>query len=268
MNFHLFASNAAVTIIAMTALWLVSVKLKDASIIDPWWSLLFLAIAVRSAVDAPITPTKVALLSCVAIWSLRLSLHLFVRSIGKPEDPRYAQFRKKYGPSRYWWVSLFQVFWLQGALALFISLPLQVAASSAIQRSIGISDIIGIGLFVIGFGIESVADHQLARFRRDPTHRGRVLDAGLWRFSRHPNYFGEALLWWGFWCFAISENFGWATIVAPALMTFLLVRVSGVTMLDAHLLATKPQYADYIRRTSGFIPMPVSMTHLSTGGRK
>ena len=252
----LFGWNVALVFGLMTALWVVSVRLRDASIVDPWWSIAFLLVTVHTALRTGVTPSKVLLLILVGTWSLRLWLHLLLRSRGKPEDPRYASFRRRYGPDRYWWVSLFQVFLLQGSLVLLISAPLQLAAAAAPPGPISATDLAGLLVFTVGFLFEAVADQRLQSFRRDPANRGKVLDTGLWRWSRHPNYFGEAVLWWGFWLLASGQPLGWATSLAPALMTFLLLRVSGVTMLDAHLKSSKPGYEDYVRRTSAFVPRP------------
>jgi steroid 5-alpha reductase family enzyme len=250
----LLAGNALLLLGLVTLLWLASVALRDASIIDPWWSIAFLLVTAHTVVRAGLTPAKLLLLAMVALWAIRLWLHLLLRSRGKPEDPRYAAFRQRYGPERYWWVSFFQVFLLQGALALLISLPLQLAAAAPPPDPVRFVHGAALLVFTAGFALEAVADVQLQRFRRDPDRRGSVLDSGVWRYSRHPNYFGEAVLWWGFWLAATARPYGWTTIFAPALMTFLLVRVSGVSMLDAHLTATRPAYADYIRRAPAFIP--------------
>lgn len=256
MSLALLGWNVALVFGLMTALWLVSVRLRDASIVDPWWSISFLVVTVHTVVRTSVTPAKVLLLILVGTWSLRLWLHLLVRSRGTSEDPRYANFRRRYGPDRYWWISLFQVFLLQGTLALLISAPLQLAASAPPPDRITAIHLVGLVIFSVGFLFETIADRQLQSFRRDPANAGKVLDTGLWRWSRHPNYFGEAVLWWGFWLFALGQPFGWATALAPALMTFLLLKVSGVTMLDAHLKSSKPGYDDYVRRTSGFVPRP------------
>lgn len=261
MSLALVAGNAALVLALMTVLWVVSIRLRDASLVDPWWSMAFLLVAANTALQAGLTPGKTLLLAAVAAWALRLFLHLLLRSLGRPEDPRYAGFRAKYGPERYWWFSFFQVFLLQGALVVVISAPLQVAGAAVAPDPISITDLLGLALFAAGFGIEAVADAQLARYRKacasgGPGAPGPVLDTGLWRYSRHPNYFGEALLWWGFWIFALDAPWGWATVFAPALMTFLLVKVSGVAMLDAHMAANRPEYAGYMRRTSGFLPLP------------
>jgi steroid 5-alpha reductase family enzyme len=233
---------------------------KDASVVDPWWSIAFLLVTVSTAVQSGhagdiffISSANALLITIVAVWAIRLWWHLLRRARGKPEDPRYTAFRKRFGPERYWWVSFFQVFVLQGVLVLLVTAPLQLSAAT--QAPLGIGHIAGAALFAFGFSFEAVADAQLQRFRDDPK-RADVLDTGLWRYSRHPNYFGEVLLGWGFWLCALDSPWGWATVLSPILMTFLLLRVSGVTMLDSHMKKTRPAYADYIRRTSSFIPRP------------
>lgn len=252
----LLASNAFGILCIVSVLWLASVRLRDVSIVDPWWSLLFLFVGWNTAVQTGLTLDKALLLLLVSAWALRLFVHLWLRARGKPEDPRYAAFRQRYGAKRYWWFSFFQVFLLQGVLALLISAPLQVALAVSDTDAPSWSDLAGTTLFAVGFAIEAVADTQLQRFRSDVSRRGTVLDSGLWAWSRHPNYFGEALLWWGLWLHAIDQPWGWATVLAPALLTFLLVRVSGVAMLDDLLRRTKPGYAEYLARTSAFVPWP------------
>lgn len=254
MTFELVRDNALLLLVLVSLLWLVSVKLRDASIVDPWWSILFLAVSARTAVVTGLGPRNLALLALVAAWALRLWLHLLVRSRGKPEDPRYQAFRVRFGAERYWWVSFFQVFLLQGLLALVISAPLQYAASRASSEPFHALDALGLVLFATGFVFEATADRQLQRFRDDPASRGRVLDTGLFALTRHPNYFGDAVLWCGFGCFASTSFAGALTWLGPALMTFLLMRVSGVTMLDEHLTKTRLGYAAYIARTPGFFP--------------
>ncbi|MBM4376526.1 MAG: DUF1295 domain-containing protein [Deltaproteobacteria bacterium] len=254
MTWQLIGGNALSVLAIMAGVWLASVRLRDASIVDPWWSILFLAVTARTVLATGIDARKAVLVALVAAWALRLFAHLALRSRGKPEDPRYAAFRARFGAARYWWVSFFQVFVLQGALALVISAPLQYAASRPVGEPFHGLDALGLVLFVAGFACETSADVQLQRFRNDPSMRGKVLDTGLFAWSRHPNYFGDAVLWWGFGCFAASSLVGAATLLGPALMTYLLVRVSGVTMLDAYLTKTRPGYAEYIARTPAFIP--------------
>ena len=261
MTLDLVAWNAALVLALMAALWAVSVFLRDASIVDPWWSAGFFLVTAHTVARTGLTPGKALLLVLVGAWALRLWGYLLLRSRGKPEDPRYAAFRQKYGPERYWWISFFQVFLLQGVLVVLISVPLQLAGAAAAPDPVSLTDLAGLALFATGLVVEVVADAQLSSYRRarargGPGAPGPVLDTGLWRYSRHPNYFGEALLWWGFFLCAVDEPSGWATVLAPALMTFLLVRVSGVAMLDAHMAATRPEYVDYVRRTSAFVPRP------------
>lgn len=256
MTLSLLLQNAACVLGLMTALWVLSVARRDASVVDPWWSMAFLLVTGQTAFSTGLTPGKAILLAVVAAWAIRLWLHLLLRSRGKPEDPRYAAFRRRYGPDRYWWVSFFQVFLLQGFLVIFISVPLQIAAAARPPDPVSVTGLAGLLVVAVGLAFEVVADAQLQAFRNDPSRRGQVCDTGLWRFSRHPNYFGEAVLWWGFWLFAVGEPYGWASVLSPLLMTFLLVKVSGVAMLDAHLGATKPGYNDYVRRTAAFIPRP------------
>ncbi|HYN43328.1 MAG TPA: DUF1295 domain-containing protein [Thermoanaerobaculia bacterium] len=261
MTFDLVIGNAVLVLALMTALWAVSVFLKDASIVDPWWSIGFFLVTALTVARTGLTPGKTLLLAMVGVWAVRLWLYLLARSRGKAEDPRYAAFRRKYGVERYWWVSFFQVFLLQGVLVVLISAPLQLAAAAGDPDPISLTDLVGLGLFAAGLAIEVAADAQLNSFRKarargGPAAPGPVLDTGLWRFSRHPNYFGEAVLWWGFFLCALDAPLGWVTVLAPALMTFLLVKVSGVAMLDAHMAATRPEYAAYIRRTSAFVPRP------------
>lgn len=260
MTMDLFFSNVVLILGFMSVLWLVSVYKRDASIVDPWWSMLFFGIAANTTLRTGATASKVLLVSLVGLWAVRLFMHLTVRAVGHDEDPRYQGFRKHYGAERYWWVSFFQVFMLQGCLALIISAPLQLASALPGEPGLGILDLVGAAIVLFGTVFESVADWQLQRFRSDPDKAGGVMDTGLFRYSRHPNYFGEAVLWCGFFIMSLSgvsvEPVRWAGIIGPVLMIAMLLRVSGVVMLDKHMVRTKPKYADYIARTSAFIPMP------------
>lgn len=249
----MIVQNALLVLALVTALWAWSVLRRDASVIDPWWSMGFLLVTVSTVASTGLTPGKALLLGVVGAWALRLWVYLLRRSRGKPEDPRYAAFRRRYGPERYWWVSFFQVFLLQGTLVLVISAPLQLAAAAPGPDPIGVLDIAAAALALFGAGYEAVADAQLAAWKRRPD-RGEVMDEGLWRTSRHPNYFGEVLVAWGFWLFAVGERGGGVVIFAPALMTWLLVRVSGVAMLDAQMAARGPAYRAYMARTPSLIP--------------
>jgi len=241
----------------MTLVWVVSLPLRNASIVDVVWSLNFLVVAVLGvAVGDGVEARRWLLCALVAIWAVRLSAHIFARNHGRGEDYRYQGFRKKYGAERYWWVSLFQVFWLQGALAWFVSLPLQVVAVGATPAGLTVADVVGVALWAVGFGFEAIGDAQLAAFKRDPSSAGTVMDRGLWRYTRHPNYFGDATLWWGFGAIAVLAPWGWAALVGPVAMTLLLVKVSGVAMLERSIGSRRPGYAAYVRRTSAFFPRP------------
>jgi steroid 5-alpha reductase family enzyme len=180
---------------------------------------------------------------------MRLGWHLYQRH--RDEDPRYQAMRAVRGDS-FWWRSLFIVFWLQAAILWFVALPVLAAARP--PHPLATLDLIGALVFCAGFAFEAVADRQLARFRANPANRGRVLDTGLWRYTRHPNYFGDALLWWGIFIIACATPGGWWTAASPLAMTWLLLRVSGVTLLERTLKASKPGYEQYMRRTPAFVP--------------
>ena len=256
MSWTLLLKSLGLVLGFMTVLWVISVFKRDASIVDPWWPILFLMIAAHCAFSTGWSPGKLLLMGMVGLWSIRLWFHLLSRSWGEPEDARYAGFRKHYGAHRYWRISFLQVFVLQGLLAVLISAPLQLAASAPPSDPVTWLDVLGAIVFAAGFAFESVGDWQLRKFRNDPANHGKVLDEGLWRYTRHPNYFGDALLWWGFWFCALDRPWGWTTAFAPALMTFLLLKVSGVPMMERLLSRTKPGYESYVRATSAFVPRP------------
>jgi steroid 5-alpha reductase family enzyme len=192
------------------------------------------------------------LLAIVTLWGLRLSLYILWRNWGKPEDFRYAKWRAESG-GRWWWKSFFQVFLLQGLLLWIVSAPLLAAQLGPDAKSLTWLDGIALGVWLIGFFFESVGDFQLARFRADPTKKGTVLRSGVWHYTRHPNYFGDAAQWWGYFLLALAAG-GWWTIFSPLLMTTLLLRVSGVTLLEQTLKDSKPGYREYVESTSAFIP--------------
>lgn len=240
----------------MVFLWLWSVVRKDVSVVDPWWSIGFLLVSSICFHAQSPTAGKTLLMLLVSCWALRLWLYLLYRGWGEGEDARYTKLRNKYGAERYWWYSLFQVFGLQGVLILIISVPLQVALQNPQPDPLVATDLVGALVVLCGLVFETVADGQMLTFKSNPENRGEVLDSGLWRYSRHPNYFGEFVIWWGFWLFSLDTGWGVYTVYAPLLMSFLLLRVSGVTMLESQLKNSKPAYADYIRRTSSFIPWP------------
>ena len=239
---------------AQTLVWMISVRRRDASVADICWGLGFVLLAwLYCFLSAALTPRSWLVATLITMWGARLSLHIFRRNHGKGEDPRYRAMRASHGPA-FWWRSLFTVFWLQGAILWFVALPLLVAVRAARPAALTAVDGLGVVLFAVGFGFEVVGDSQLARFKAEPSNRGKVLDGGLWRYTRHPNYFGDATLWWGLYVIAAVAPGGWLTVLSPALMTFLLMRVSGITLLEDGLRASKPGYRAYMERTPAFFP--------------
>lgn len=237
---------------ALSLVWLISLRQRDASIADICWGPAFALLGgVYLMLLRPDGVRPRVVLALVTVWGLRLGLHILRRHRG--EDPRYAAMRAARGQA-FWWRSLFVVFWLQGVILWIVALPLLAVAAAPGPPRVTAADLLGSVLFAAGFTFEVVGDWQLARFRRNPANRGAVLDTGLWRYTRHPNYFGDALLWWGFYAIACATPWGWATFAGPALMTFLLLRVSGAALLEQGLRASKPAYADYVARTPAFVP--------------
>lgn len=252
-HFDIALTGLAVVAAAMTLLWLVSLRVRDASIVDPFWAPGFL---LACGTYVALTPERGVrawvVLALTAAWAVRLGSHLLSRNLRSGEDPRYAAMRASHG-DRFPAVSLFTVFWLQAVLLWIVSAPLFAAVTSGVP--LGALDWIGALVMSGGILIEAIADRQLEAFKADPGNRGRVLDSGLWRYSRHPNYFGNAVLWWGGYLIAVSAGGAW-TVFGPALMTFLLLKVSGVTLLERDIEERRPGYADYVRRTSAFVPLP------------
>ena len=243
-----------VPILALAAAtWVVSVAKHDVSIVDSVWSLLILGAGFAYAfVHGATEPRALLVLLLATFWALRLSLHIAVRAWGEPEDRRYQAIRARNQPG-FTWKSFYLVFALQGVLAWIVSMPLLAGLISA--QPLSWLDFLGVALWLIGFLCESIADWQLRRFQAKPANRGHVLDTGLWRYTRHPNYFGEFLVWWGFFLIALSAG-GWWSVASPLLMSVLLMRVSGVTLLEQDIAERRPAYREYIQRTNAFFPGP------------
>lgn len=239
----------------MLAVWAVSARLHDVSIIDVAWGPAFGVVALVAALAGQGCPgRRWLLLAATGLWGLRLAGHLARRKLAEPgEDRRYRQMRTRH-PENFTLWSLGAVFAPQAVLVLLVSLPVQVAAERPAPLSAWIAP--GLVVFVKGLIFEAVGDEQLRRFKRDPGNRGQVMDRGLWRYTRHPNYFGDACVWWGIWLIALPAGGTWWTAVGPAAMTFLLVRVSGKELLERDLSQRRPGYQEYVKRTSGFIPWP------------
>jgi steroid 5-alpha reductase family enzyme len=244
------------TISMMLVLWLVSLAIKNASIVDIFWGAGFVVIAlVTFTLTDGYAPRKMLITGLALIWGLRLATHIGWRNHGKGEDFRYQAMRKRSG-GRFALVSLYTVFGLQGVLMWVISLPLQVAQLSREPARLTWLDYLGAALWLIGLSFEAIGDWQLAKFKADAANKGKVMDRGLWAYTRHPNYFGDALLWWGFFLIALATPGGLWTVISPLLMTTLLMKVSGVALLEKTLVKTRPEYQGYIRRTSAFFPLP------------
>lgn len=246
--------NAAILGGAFFLAWLLSIKLRDVSIVDIGWGFAYATVAGVSAYCAETMSLRSwMLLGVTAVWGVRLGVFLGARNIGHGEDKRYAAMRASIGP-RYWWVSLFTVFTLQFVLVWGISIPVQLGITAA-PSAVGPIEWIGLGVAAVGLFFESVGDYQLAKFKRDPANAGKVMDRGLWRYTRHPNYFGDACMWWGLFLIAAPAGLWW-TIFSPLLMNLLLLKVSGVAMLERTITERRPAYVDYIARTNAFFPGP------------
>jgi len=242
-----------VMLIMAGATWVLSLFLKDVSIVDSIWSLFFLAAAIVFARQSPeLGPRGMLVLTLVALWALRLSGYLTWRNWGESEDRRYVAMREKHGDG-FAVKSLVIIFFLQAILAWVIAMPLYPAIAGA--WPLGVLDAVGAVLVLVGIGFETIADAQLARFRSRPGNEGGILDTGLWRYTRHPNYFGDFCVWWGLYLLAASAG-GWWTVFSPILMTLLLLKVSGVALLEKDIAERRPKYADYVARTSAFFPRP------------
>lgn len=233
--------------------WAIATVRRNAGLIDIFWSLFMLTAAgVYATADHSPTARGWLTLALVAVWALRLSIHLAVRNWNAPEDRRYAAIRAR-NELGFALKSLYLVFGLQAVLAWLVSAPLAAAIGSA--QPLTPLDLIGAAIAVFGIAFESAADAQLARFTSDPSNRGRVLQHGLWRYSRHPNYFGEFCVWWGLYAIAAGAG-GWWSVFSPLLMSVLLMRVSGVTLLERDIGERRPGYGSYIARTNAFFPGP------------
>lgn len=251
---------SAVAVLATMAAALVVGRIRDRyRDIDVFWPLGFVAVAVvgylsTSGEQGGDVVQRSLLLLVVALWGVRLAFHLAMRSRGEGEDPRYERMMRGRSGVGALLRSLWLIYGLQGLLMLVISLPISVGMHAG--SPIAALQVLGAVVWLVGVGFESVGDAQLEAFRRDPEMKGKVLDSGLWAWTRHPNYFGDATAWWGIYLVASAGLWGFATVLSPLLMTLLLTRVSGKPMLEAQLARSRPGYAEYVARTPGFLPRP------------
>lgn len=253
---EVFAACAGAIAVVMVGTWLVSLPLRNASIVDIVWGAGFVVVAwVAFVVGDGVQSRQVLLAAMVTLWGGRLAIHLFVRNHGKGEDPRYVAMRKRRGDA-FALQSLWLVFGLQGVIMWVVSTPVQVGMAADQPDSLGAVEVVGVLVWAVGLFFETVGDAQLRRFKADPANAGAVMDRGLWRYTRHPNYFGDSCVWWGIWIVAAATGVGIYTIVGPIVMTFFLLRVSGVAMLERSIGKRRPGYDDYVARTNAFFPGP------------
>ena len=252
---HAMLVSALAIVVLMLSTWVLSIILKNASIVDIVWGLGFVVVAwvVRLSADGN-NARQWLLVAMVTVWGLRLAGYLFWRNHGNGEDFRYRAMRKHYGP-RFGLISLVTVFALQGVLMFVVSLSVQLGQADA-TPNIGVIAYIGVALWLIGLFFEAVGDAQLARFKSDPANQGMVMRTGLWRYTRHPNYFGDSCVWWGIGLVAAETGSAAWGLIGSLVMTILVRRVSGVPMLEKTMGKRRPGYAEYVATTSPFFPQP------------
>ncbi|GAA2628585.1 DUF1295 domain-containing protein [Paractinoplanes durhamensis] len=249
----LLLTTAAASLAVMLVAFAAGVALGRHKGVDVAWGLGFAAVAVATAALNADRPMAWLAAGLTVVWGLRLSIHIGRQAGRHPgEDPRYAELLSK-GKGNRTWYALRSVYLLQWIILWFVSLPVQVAAHYAPLNAFAV---IGVAIWAVGLFFEAVGDAQLARFRADPASKGKVLDTGLWHYTRHPNYFGDACVWWGLFALAALHWTGWLTVLSPMLMTWFLAGKTGKPLMEKHLSATRPGYAEYVARTSGFFPRP------------
>lgn len=250
--------NFGVAIGCVLVLWLVSIALRDVSIIDMVFAIIMSLILVNSALmTEQLGAADKLMLVVVGLWAIRVTVHLVRRNWGHGEDPRYSKLRTWVeGEWAFHWLSLRKVFLLQGVVLWFATLPAQISILLLDPLSPNLITYSGAAIALVGLIIETLADLQLSAFRANESKRGTVLQTGLWRYSRHPNYFGELCVWWGIFIMACANPVAVFSVVGPLVYSHLIVNVTGQATLDKKLAREKPGYADYMARTSGMIPWP------------
>ncbi|BCA79296.1 DUF1295 domain-containing protein [Desulfuromonas sp. AOP6] len=250
---NVFILAALVLLVFMTSVFLLALYLRDNSIVDIVYGLAFILVGGSAYLAADSGhPRQLLALGLVSVWGVRLAVHIFLRKRGEEgEDSRYRQWREEWG-STFVWRSYLQIFLLQGTVVFLVALPV-LLLMVAPGGDLTLLDLAGVLVWTFGFGYEAVGDWQLLRFKRDPVNRGKIMQTGLWRTTRHPNYFGEATLWWGIFLIALGSPVGWAAVVSPLLIDFLLLKVSGIPMLEAKYEGN-PHFESYKERTNAFFP--------------
>ncbi|MFT6209576.1 MAG: steroid 5-alpha reductase family enzyme [Bacteroidia bacterium] len=250
MNWVLLQNSALLIFGFMVVMFFIAQRLKDNSIVDIGWGIGFVLIAISCFLQSEQTTAQTIGLALIAIWGFRLAIYIYGRNIGSGEDYRYAQWREEWG--KYVVIrAFFQVFMLQGAIMLVVASPLYVIFSEPLHMSLNVY--LGIGLWTIGFYFEAMGDNQMKRFKANPDNKGIVMRQGVWKYTRHPNYFGDATQWWAIFLIAAASSYWYLAVIGPAVMHFFLVKVSGVALLEQKYKGN-PKYADYIACTNAFIP--------------
>jgi steroid 5-alpha reductase family enzyme len=250
------ALSLLVALLVLAVTFLVARRVGRHAVVDVAWGLGFVAIALTTYVAASGTGDpgrRAVVLVLTGLWGVRLAVHIGRRSRGHGEDPRYAEMLAR-GRGNATWYAVRKIYLTQAAVMWFVSLPVQVAMFQ--DAPLGLVAWVGVAVWAVGMFFETVGDHQLQRFRDDPSSRDEVLDTGLWRYTRHPNYFGDACVWWGIWLVALDAWPGVLTVLSPLAMTWLLARGTGKPLLEKDIADRRPGYAEYVRRTSGFFPLP------------
>ena len=249
---QVLATCALVVLFYVITLYVIALIRRNYSLIDHGWGLgILLAVIVPLLLHEQIQLRQVIVSILIATWAMRLGTHILLRGWGRGEDQRYASWRERWGEYG-WFFAFFQIFVLQGMFMFVIALP-AIFINTLTGPTLGWLDVFGVLVWLFGFVWETLSDYQLERFKQNPANKGHVLTTGLWCYSRHPNYFGETLQWWGIWLLALAVSGGWLTIVSPLLITFLLLKVSGIPLLENHL-RQNPEFREYVRRTPAFIP--------------
>lgn len=250
---NLFVLAAAVLFLYMNAIFILALRLKDNSIVDIAYGAAFVLVGWSTFVlYGSAHPRQMLVLALITLWGVRLAGHIYLRKQGESgEDSRYRQWREAWAKT-FVWRSWLQIFMLQGAVVFLVAMPLLLIMRQP-GPALGLLDVLGGVIWLIGFMFEAVGDWQLLRFKHNPAHRGHMMRQGLWRYTRHPNYFGEATLWWGIWLIALAAPWGAFAVISPLLINFLLLKVSGIPMLEAKY-ENHPEFADYKQRTNAFFP--------------
>jgi len=250
MTTHYFMTLLPMILLALVG-WSLSLKDNNVTVVDSLWAMFFLiATAVTFSLQTAPSQRAYLVLCLVAIWACRLSIYLHLRNHHKPEDLRYQAIRARNQPN-FRYKSIYLVFLLQAFLAWFISLPLNLASQSS--NALNLFDGLGIAFWVVGMGFQVAGDTQLSRFKSRPANKGKVLNTGVWRYTRHPNYFGESCIWMGYGLIAVAAGAWWA-MISPLFMIYLLVKVTGVKLLEADIAGRRPGYSLYVKQTNAFLP--------------